>query len=106
MTYSDDCFWDFVACKRENSIGSTTVFRKGRMINRRNQKGRDQSCCQNRYHQCCEHVTGWSQQDPPTTAPPTPEPTPSTTTPKTSLCPKTTPSNLSKFLLHYTMFPR
>ena len=94
---ADDCFWDFVACKRENSIGSSTIFRKGRMINRRNQNGRDQSCCQNRYHKCCEHVTGWTdQKDPTPTVPTTPRPTPTRPVTPRSICPKTTPSNLSK----------
>jgi len=91
----NDCFWDFVACKRENSIGSSTIFRKGRMINRRNQNGRDQSCCQNRYHKCCEHVTGWTdQKDPTPTVPTTPRPTPTRPVTPRSICPKTTPSNL------------
>ena len=92
----DDCFWDFVACKRENSMGSSTIFRKGRMISRRNQNGRNQSCCQNRYHSCCEYVTGYTTPASPTFKPTTPRPTPATTKPR-SLCPKTTPSNLSKF---------
>merc|ERR1712241_575114 len=77
----NDCFWDFVACKRENSMGSSTVFREGRMISRRNQNGRDQSCCQNRYHSCCEHVTGYTTPASPTFKPTTPRPTPATTKP-------------------------
>ena len=69
------------------------------MINQRQQSGRDQTCCQNRYHQCCEHVTDIKVQDPIPTQPATPKPT--TVRPSTprSVCPKTTPSNLSKFKL-------
>ena len=75
------------------------------MINRRNQNGRDQSCCQNRYHKCCEHVTGWTdQKDPTPTVPTTPRPTPTRPVTPRSVCPKTTPSNLSKLKSLYIRF--
>lgn len=94
----DDCFWDFVACKRENDIGSMTVFRNGRMINRRNSYGRDQSCCQSRYHQCCQHVNNPQFNEPIPTTTTTPKPTTVTPVTPRSVCPKTVPSNLSKSL--------
>ena len=78
-------------------MGSTTFFRKGRMIGHRNKNGRDQSCCQNRYHQCCEHVTGWPPlSNPPQTSTTTKPTTVPPVTPR-SVCPKSPPSNLSKF---------
>jgi len=92
----NDCFWDFVGCKRQNSIGSTTVFRKGRMVSRINKNGRDPSCCQTRYHQCCDHVNGTPVLNNPVTTPrpQTTRPTPVTPATPRSVCPKTTPSNL------------
>ena len=97
LLITDDCFWDFVGCKRQNSIGSTTVFRKGRMVSRINKNGRDPSCCQTRYHQCCDHVNGTPVLNNPVTTPrpQTTRPTPVTPATPRSVCPKTTPSNLS-----------
>ena len=99
-SHLDDCFWDFAACKRINKIGSSTIFRNGRMINRRNPHGRDQTCCQNRYHRCCAHVTGsLLPQDQPTTTEKTTTTTEKPITPR-SVCPKSTPSKLSKCVCH------
>ena len=93
---TDDCFWDFVACKRENSVDSVSLFRKGRMINRQNSHARDQSCCQNRYHQCCEHVNNPQLNEPIPTPTTTPKPTTTIPVIPRSVCPKSVPSNLSK----------
>ena len=68
------------------------------MVSRINKNGRDPSCCQTRYHQCCDHVNGTPVLNNPITTPrpQTTKPTPVTPATPRSVCPKTTPSNISK----------
>ena len=70
----DDCFWDFVECKKHNVFGSSSILDNVLPIDRKSSSGRDRLCCQNRYRQCCQYVMK-----------PTPTITTSTTTTSTEI---------------------